>query len=174
MSTIPNWSPCVDMIALDEPSVWRAGSAEAAAAGARKAVSNGIFRKPDRVFSASGRGDKGSVTEWRWGVEAHIGLDIDSGELASQSWVFTVDSDTGQSLYALLALPHSSMLLSFADDLGQVEEVGHTLFDTSSRTLHAIQTSGDMIIQVTETSVTLGNVLERYENMRYPCSYYYN
>lgn len=154
MSTLPNWSPVVDMAVLKGGQSCIPGTAKSTTQqSARQTV------MPDRMFSASGRGLKGSVTEWRRGFQARIGVEIDSGELIRKSWVFTNPSD--QSLCSLLALPHSSMVLCFSGDLGEVESPDNTPFDTSSRTLHASQSAEGIITQVTETSITLGDTLTR-------------
>jgi hypothetical protein len=67
------------------------------------------------------------------------------------------------SVYGLLALPHSSIVLRFSESLDQVDMVptDDTPFDLTSRTLHAVQVS-DTLIQVTETSVNVATPSGRY------------
>lgn len=123
---------------------------------------NGV-RKQDSIFSASCRGLKGSVVQWRWGIQARIGLDIETGEPIRQAWTFTTHHGIETVLYGLLALPHSSIVLRFSESLDQVDMVPteDTPFDLTSRTLHAVQVS-DTIVQVTETSINVATPRGRY------------
>lgn len=123
----------------------------------RRYKSNGSLVKPDSLFSASGRGVKGNLTQWRWGIQGRIGLDIESGEPIRRSWGFSMDGPAGRGLYGLLALPDSSILLHFSSDFSQVDAVepDGTDFDLAFRTLHAHQTQSGLIIQATESSIAL-------------------
>lgn len=111
--------------------------------------------KPDSIFTASGRGLNGTITQWRWGIQARIGLDIESGEPIRQAWVFPVRSNGRTDLYALLALPHSSLVLHFGPDLGQVQAVEEedTKYNLSSSTLFACQRKDGSIVQITESAI---------------------
>lgn len=126
------------------------------------AVQQSRMRKQDSIFSASGRGLKGSVVQWRWGIQARIGLDIETGEPIRQAWTFTTRHGIETVLYGLLALPHSSIVLRFSESLDQVDMVPaeDTPFDLTSRTLHAVQVS-DTIIQISETSINVATPGER-------------
>ncbi|KAL7785971.1 mono-functional DNA-alkylating methyl methanesulfonate N-term domain-containing protein [Trichoderma ceciliae] len=157
VSVIPNWSPVIDMTTTNEYSTWctnntdlRIGQPIPTTPQLKK------MRKQDSIFSASGRGLKGSVVQWRWGIQARIGLDIETGEPIRQAWTFTTNHHNERVLYGLLALPHSSVVLRFSESLDQVDTVPteDTPFDLTSRTLHAIQVS-ETIVQVTETSINV-------------------
>ncbi|KAK5998199.1 hypothetical protein PT974_00571 [Cladobotryum mycophilum] len=156
VSILPNWSPVVDITTTNEHSAWGPNAADVPAIRTTQRSLPNSLRKPDSIFSASGRGLKGNITHWRWGVQARIGLDIEIGEPVRQAWAFTIDHQGSRGLYGLLALPHSSLVLRFSEDLGYVEPLSseNTPFDITSRTLHAIQVS-ETIIQVTETSISL-------------------
>ncbi|KAG6017036.1 hypothetical protein E4U54_008585 [Claviceps lovelessii] len=143
VSELPNWSPVVD-VATSARSSWP--------------EPNISYSKPDMLLSASGRGIKGNVTQWRWGIQGRIGLEIDPGEPTRRSWGFSVDSGPGShGLYGLLALPNASIVLRFSKDFAQVDslEADSTAFDLASRTLDAYQTDSGLIIQVTEGSISL-------------------
>lgn len=120
--------------------------------------------KPDTLFTASGRGLKGSVTQWRWGIQGRIALDIESGEPIRQSWTLPVDDHEGGGLHALLALPHSSAILRFSEDFSRVDALSaaDTYFDVSCRTLGVYQTAKRLTIQVTEKSIALIKGSERW------------
>lgn len=125
---------------------------------------NNSLTRPDTVFTASGRGFKGSVTQWRWGIQGRIGLDIEFGEPIRHSWAFALaDSGGGSGLSALLALPYSSAVLQFSEDFSQVNALAaeDTPFDLTSRTLDACSSPQGMVIQVTERSVTVSTGLQR-------------
>lgn len=107
---------------------------------------------------------KGSVTQWRWGIQARIGLDIESGEPIRQAWVFPIKTQDSTALLGLLALPHSSLVLQFAKDFGQVQAVPaeETELDLSTRTLFAAQCAPDEIIQITESFMAVASHKKRY------------
>ncbi|KAF4587555.1 thermotolerance protein [Ophiocordyceps camponoti-floridani] len=138
VSVLPSWSPVVDM-----------------------AVVGSCFRPlpvPDAVFTASGRGSKGSVTQWRWGLQGRISLDIDSGEPVRRSWAFYADAGLGRvNLCAVLAFPDSSAFIQFSEDFGQVEATAtqDTHFDLATRTLDVCRSLQGIFIQVTERAVAL-------------------
>ncbi|KAG6005861.1 hypothetical protein E4U21_007569 [Claviceps maximensis] len=143
VSELPNWSPVVDVAT---PARWSLPEP------------NRSYSKPDVLFSASGRGFKGNITQWRWGVQGRIGLEIDPGEPTRRSWGFYMGSGSGVSgLYGLLALPNASIVLRFSKDFAQVDslDADSTPFDLGSRTLDAYQTDSGLIIQVTESSISL-------------------
>ncbi|RDA91031.1 hypothetical protein CP533_2536 [Ophiocordyceps camponoti-saundersi (nom. inval.)] len=155
VSILPNWSPVVDV----------------AAATYSTPCAGAMRPKPDAVFTASGRGSKGTLTQWRWGFQGRIGLDIQSDDPIRHSWAF--DWDTGREdsgLCALLAFPDSSALLRFSDDFGVADAATaqDTDLDLTTRTLDACCSQQGTIIQVTERSVTLCTTLKSGGGSRYP------
>ncbi|KAL7933812.1 mono-functional DNA-alkylating methyl methanesulfonate N-term domain-containing protein [Trichoderma chlorosporum] len=157
ISTIPNWSPVIDMTTTNEYSSWHGNNTNLQIAQPKLTTQQrNKMRKQDSVFSASGRGLKGSVVQWRWGIQARIGLDIETGEPIRQAWTFTQRQNNQVALFGLLALPHSSLVLRFSESLDQVDAVpaDDTPFDLASRTLHTIQVS-ETVVQVTETSINV-------------------
>lgn len=108
-------------------------------------------------------------------MQARIGLDMDFGEPTREAWMFSDIRQRDGSSFAIIALPHSSAVLCFSPDFKAVHaESGEaTPFDTSSRTVFVTQSSDDMILQVTETSVTLVTPSQRYVSPFSPTSYQY-
>jgi hypothetical protein len=152
------------MTTTNEFSTWSANNTDLQIGQQQPtAVQQNRVRKQDSIFSASCRGLKGSVVQWRWGMQARIGLDIETGEPIRQAWTFTTRHGSETVLYGLLALPHSSTVLRFSESLDQVDMVltEDTPFDLTSRTLHAVQVS-DTIIQVSETSINVATPRGRY------------
>lgn len=122
------------------------------------------MQKPDRIFTASGRGQKGSLTELRWGIQARIGLEIDLDENVRQSWMFRAQENDEPDFYTLLSLPHSSTALHISSNLSQAValDAGSVEFDVSSRTLCATKNEHGLIIQVTESSTSIITPSQRY------------
>ncbi|KAL6814223.1 mono-functional DNA-alkylating methyl methanesulfonate N-term domain-containing protein [Trichoderma camerunense] len=157
VSILPNWSPVVDMTTTNEYSSWHGNNTDLQTAQSRSTTQKrNKMRKQDSIFTASGRGLRGSVVQWRWGIQARIGLDIETGEPIRQAWTFTAQRNNERELYGLLALPHSSVVLRFSESLDQVDAVPaeDTPFDLASRTLHTIQVS-ETIVQITEVSINV-------------------
>lgn len=98
-------------------------------------------------------------------MQARIGLDIESGEQIRQSWAFATKDKNSNQLYGLLALPHSSLVLHFTDDLEQVQAVSQedSFFDMSSTTVFALQRNDNSIVQVTESYITIVRASQRCE-----------
>jgi hypothetical protein len=175
LGTLPNWSPVVDLTTTDEFSTW---NQETGAAGTSmvpwpdKKVS-----KPDRVFSTSGKGTKGAVTEYRYGLQAKIGLVYECGLGVKQAFVlpalaaYSSSQSTGYDL--LLSAPDRTRVLRLSEDLGEISELqgeDDTVgYDISCRTVTAAvaNDSADVIVQVTERNVVLINASQVYG---VPCS----
>ncbi|CAH0021859.1 unnamed protein product [Clonostachys rhizophaga] len=149
---IPNWSPVVDATTTD----LNTSLVSVAPANQRGDNSRG-HKPPDRIFLASGRGATGSVTEIRHGIQARIGLDLELGEPVRQVWLFSDDRLESGSMVAILALPYSTAILSFSSNLEDVvaEPADQTPFDSTARTLCSARIVSDVIIQVTEETITI-------------------
>ncbi len=120
--------------------------------------------QPDRIFAASGRGVTGAITEFRHGIQAHIGLDLAYEFPVRQSWIFPAHlADAAQGFHLLLSLPSTSELLHLSKDYSEVEGVDpDTLqYDLASRTVQATQVSDGMIVQITETNIVLITATQR-------------
>ncbi|KHN97877.1 thermotolerance protein [Metarhizium album ARSEF 1941] len=157
VSVLPNWSPVVDMATSSGRPLKASSTSEHRNANSRSPERKNLPSRPDSLFSASGRGIRGNLTQWRWGIQGRIGLDIETGEPIRRSWGLTMNGPEGNGLYGLLALPNSSTLLHFSADFNQVDAVGadSTAFDLTSRTLHAYQAQSGLIVQITESSIAL-------------------
>ncbi|PHH83522.1 hypothetical protein CDD83_2975 [Cordyceps sp. RAO-2017] len=158
VSVLPNWSPVLDVTAAGCVTPIGDESTRRQARNSRSITPVQQSAKPYALFTTSGRGSKGSVTQWRWGMQGRIGLDIDYGEPIRSSWTFVSDSPGADGgLFVLLALPYSSAVLLFSEDMTQVRALTaqETPFDLTSRTLSACRSSHGIFIQVTETFITV-------------------
>lgn len=158
VNVTPNWSPVVDVATTHEPVTARDPGAR------QRNGPNMTGRKPDSIFTASGRGCKGSITQWRSGVQAKIGLDIESGEPNKQAWIFPVNEEGDSTLFGIVTLPHSTRVLQFAKDFSQVQEIEgeDTSLDLSSRTLFATQQYESSILQITEAFICIAGPGKQY------------
>ncbi|RKU47218.1 hypothetical protein DL546_008353 [Coniochaeta pulveracea] len=153
LGTLPNWSPVVDMSTTDEFSTW---NQEVGAAGTHMVPwTDSTPSRPDRVFCTSGRGAKGTVTEYRYGLQAKIGLEMECGLGVKQSWLLPARSSSLNAFDLLLSLPGQTVAVRLTEDLSQADEnETESPYDESSRTL-AAATARDMIIQVTEKFIVV-------------------
>ncbi|RKF64851.1 putative thermotolerance protein [Erysiphe neolycopersici] len=115
---------------------------------------------PDQIFTCSGKGKSGVITEHRHGIEAKIGLSLKYNSTIIQSWVFheMVSNDPNQSnrILFLLALGDSSAVLHLKNDGSEISELGDdsTKFDLRFNTINAAQRN-NRIVQVTEKSIMI-------------------
>ncbi|CAK7198704.1 hypothetical protein SEUCBS139899_001368 [Sporothrix eucalyptigena] len=165
LGKIPNWSPVVDFVTSDEfATVNRLTGAKGRKmeAGSHRSddAAGSYFSTPDRVFGTSGRGVTGAVTEFRYGLRADIGLEVDYPTPIKQSWIFATRTDTFDIEYhVLVSLVDRTEAFQMSSDLAQVGiyEDGVKLYDLESRTLAAAQISEDVILQVTENYIVFYN-----------------
>lgn len=154
LGTIPNWSPTVDFVTTDEFSTWnQATSAKGNKMIPWKDRQPNSFSGPDRIFATSGRGVTGAVTEYRYGVRADVGLDIDCKIPLRQSWIFPADlANPHLGFHVLLSMLDRSTVFGLSESLGEDDtlDLETAPYDLSSRTIAAARVSEDMIVQVTE------------------------
>lgn len=133
--------------------------------------SGSVFSLPDRIFSTSGRGVTGAVTEFRYGLRADVGLEVDYPAPIKQSWIFaTRTADFDIEFHVLISLVDKSEAFSLSADLSQVDvhDDGPSLYDLDSRTLTAAQISEDVVIQVTENCLVFSSSKSRYDDTTKP------
>ncbi|KAK0619881.1 mono-functional DNA-alkylating methyl methanesulfonate N-term-domain-containing protein [Immersiella caudata] len=163
LGTLPNWSPSVDFVTTDAFSTWN----QEFGANLEQIVpwQKEILRtKPDRLFATSGHGQKGSITEYRYGLKAAIGLDLDYGYEAKEAWLIPWRNLMGETGYhLLLSMPDHTEVLPFPEDLSSVKEIkaGDLLYDLSSPTL-AVSYNRDFLIQVTTKSVGVAKFVNSF------------
>ncbi|KHJ35726.1 putative thermotolerance protein [Erysiphe necator] len=116
--------------------------------------------RPDKIFTCSGKGKNGVITEHRHGIEAKIGLCSNFNSTITQSWVFHesvgINSDRSNRIIFLLALGDSSAALHLKNDGSEIIELGDdsTIFDLRFNTISAVQ-KDTRIVQVTEKSIVI-------------------
>ena len=112
-----------------------------------------------------GKGLKGAITEFRYGLEANLGLEMEYGTAIMQAWVLpanigSVDEEDG-SLF-LLSVGNCSALLHLSSDASNISELDEhsTKLDLRHRTI-ATTVQGDTLLQVTEKSIVAINSSRR-------------
>jgi hypothetical protein len=152
VESVPNWSPSIDFV-----STARSQSRDyAEPQSGRKSMP-----RPDRIFACTGKGPKGAITEFRYGLEANLGLEVEYSAPVMRAWELPVmlatDMDDDGSLF-LLSLGNCSALLQLSSDATEIVEVKQaaTSLDLGTRTI-AASTHKNNIIQVTEGSIVFTN-----------------
>jgi len=148
---IQNWSPSQDFVTTYKDQDRDMGDRTS------RSRDNYLIPKPDRIFSCGGKGLGGAITEFRHGLEASIGLEMDYDIPIMDVWVLYPESDNvddyGASFF-LMAVEDRSAVLRLSADAADVRELDQdaTGFDLNFRTVAATM-QGSTIIQVTEKSI---------------------
>ncbi|KAI0888688.1 uncharacterized protein GGS22DRAFT_62226 [Annulohypoxylon maeteangense] len=151
IGSIPNWSPTVDFVVTVE------GTLDESSDGSSSDIGQMSLCQPDKVFSCSGRGITGAVTQFRYGIQARIGLDLTYSSNVKQCWAISnYDGDEEDGFFLLLALPSGSSILHLSRDLSEASEKDHdaTPYDLTSTTLTAQDADG-VAVQVTANYITV-------------------
>ncbi|KAI1457541.1 hypothetical protein F4805DRAFT_173087 [Annulohypoxylon moriforme] len=151
IGSIPNWSPTVDFVVTVE------GTLDESSEGSSSDIGKMTLYQPDKVFACSGRGITGAVTQFRYGFQARIGLDLTYSSNVKQCWAISkFDGDMDDGFFLLLALPSGSSVLHLSRDLSEVSEKDHdaTPYDLTSTTL-AAQDADGVVVQVTTNYITV-------------------
>lgn len=114
-----------------------------------------MYKTPDILYAATGRGVHGNLSAFRWGLQAKIGVDVDLESSIRQVWAYLATADPRGSMYVVISLVGSTVLLEFPTDLDEIKalEQDETPLDLSSRTLCVHQQ--EQTVHVTEHFVTI-------------------
>lgn len=128
-------------------------------------VVDSVFVNGDRLFACSASSSSapasGALVEFRYGIEAQIGLFAAQDELshARDMWAMTENLNGGT--YVLTSDPESSLLIYIPRDCGEID----TISESQSGLNHATQTlaaalmytgTGTAIAQVTDKAIHVG------------------
>ncbi|KAK3688142.1 mono-functional DNA-alkylating methyl methanesulfonate N-term-domain-containing protein [Podospora appendiculata] len=155
LGTLENWSPAVDFATTDECLTWNQAVDEK-----EEAVLPWLdrsLRKPDRVFATAGCGKKGSITEYRYGLKASIGLEMEYGPGLKLAWLFPSRHSTQPNgFHLLLSKPDCTEVLYMEQDCSEASGADSSTiaYDLSSPTL-AVAHSERLLVQITANFVTL-------------------
>jgi hypothetical protein len=159
---ITNWSPTIDFVSIPTvPKNFQCFDDDDAPATKKRKLST--FDRPERIFACTGRGTQGAISEFRYGYEARLRLDISGLDVpVTETWALPIAltgdenaaSGSPTSLLFLLSLGTQSMLLDLAAEGNVIENVDQasTWLDLDSRTLAATSYNG-LVVQITEKSI---------------------
>ncbi|KAF3768013.1 hypothetical protein M406DRAFT_254924 [Cryphonectria parasitica EP155] len=174
---IPNWAPAVDFVTTAESSRWDSSDGVGGTSirgqrqdGQDRSSLEGIA---DSVYAAAGRAKDSSIVEFRYGLQANIGIELDLGTLIRRCFMFqdnALDLDSGYHL--LLSVAGRSALLSFdsrftATSVRDVDQ-DQVFFDLSSPTLLAARVDDETILQVTEKGSEFASLSTRLSRFLFP------
>ena len=117
--------------------------------------------QPDRIFCCAGKGASGTITEFRHGLEASVGLEMSYDAQIMDIWVLSSemeDHDGDEGSLFLLSLGDRSSVLHLSSNAMEIVELEPqaTKFDLTSRTIAATM-HGQYQIQVTEKSIVIAD-----------------
>ncbi|KAM3423909.1 hypothetical protein BST61_g1303 [Cercospora zeina] len=133
---LPNWASVTDTITSDVLS------------------SRSRVKEIDNMFVTSGRQPHGAITELRQGIEASALAFLPLEELQTVSDVWVVPDLATGSLIIVLSSPLETMLLKLDAEFDAPEDVSESsAFDLEQRTIAAVMTHSDTLVQVTPKGV---------------------
>lgn len=158
--TIQNWSPAQDIVTTSKYQD-REGEDPMLINYQREQLP-----KQDRIYVCVGKGAKGSITEFRYGLEAKLGLMTDFNMPVMNAWALLGDLCTVadyRGSFFLLSLVNRSALLHLSSDATEIDELDNdsTLLDLRYRTV-AASLHGECSMQVTEKSAFYGDRSQKY------------
>ncbi|KAL2132793.1 hypothetical protein VTI74DRAFT_3387 [Chaetomium olivicolor] len=158
LGRLPNWSPLVDFTTTDE--VRGCGfDAQQEKTMVPWQQQQARLPRPDRIFATCEDGSHGSITEFRYGLKAGIGLDLEYGIGMKQAWLLpSLDPSSFDGYLLLVSLPDSSEAQMLPSDFSSTKEpaAGTIPYDLTSTTL-ALACSGDLVVQVTKQTIILAS-----------------
>ncbi|KAI8960068.1 mono-functional DNA-alkylating methyl methanesulfonate N-term-domain-containing protein [Daldinia sp. FL1419] len=157
IGSIPNWSPVVDFTMAGSSRVAIEETGEDP--NSLSLDSNGDIIPPqqEKIFACSGRGMSGAITEFRYGVQARIGLDLTYPSNIRQCWAISdLNGMAEDGFFLILALPNETAVLHLTRDLAEASEKDHEAipYDLSSPTL-AVREADGGVVQITTNYVTI-------------------
>ncbi|KAI1107047.1 hypothetical protein F4804DRAFT_258489 [Jackrogersella minutella] len=163
IGSIPNWSPTVDFVVTND------GMLEDSTESSSSSVGKMVPYQPDRIFACSGRGITGAITQFRYGLQARIGLDLTYPFIVRQCWAISdldLDEDMERGFFLLLALPNASSILHLSGDLSEASEKDQdaTPYDLTSTTL-AVQEANGAVVQITANYITIVTPAGCYQSL---------
>ena len=151
MSTIPNWTPIIDIAVtkLKQPK----GSA---------LPIDGAIMDQMRLFASTGRGPlHGEITEIRYGVEGAIVGELEHvGNAVIELWAFQGPSSSFHHI--IISSPTNTTLLTIGSDEGELPDADSQIeLECDTQTITVGLTMEGYIVQVTATAIVVTSSLNR-------------
>ncbi|KAH6635464.1 mono-functional DNA-alkylating methyl methanesulfonate N-term-domain-containing protein [Chaetomium sp. MPI-SDFR-AT-0129] len=155
LGSLPNCSPVVDFTTTDNFTGWHRETHRDKNMVPWK---QGRFRNPDRIFATSEGENGGSITEFRYGLKASIGLDLDYGPGMKRVWLLRSGGDipSFDGYILLVSLPDSTEVLLLSEDFSSAQPAVPPAipYDLSSTTLDVWNAVG-VTVQLTQCNVVI-------------------
>jgi hypothetical protein len=162
---ISNWAPTIDFVTTSRTQSPKIILQDSPESSKRRRL---VLDDPDKVYTCTGRGSHGTISEIRYGYEARIRLDIEGINYpVTETWALprTLPSGTRSPLLRsedpspllfLLSVGDESILLNLNGNFNEIEEVSQssTWLDLKSRTLAAAACNG-IVVQITEKTIVI-------------------
>lgn len=149
LGILPNWSPAVDFTTTYYP-----GEKDKT----NRSTPLGKLQKPDRVFATCQHGRIGSITEYRYGKKASIGITLDIETGTRDVWIIpTRGSSPDYGYHLLFSEPGCSKAFLLTPDLAHVEcptDESPVLYDLEGPTL-VLADSDRLTVQITTSCVVV-------------------
>lgn len=151
MSTIPNWTPMIDI------AVTKVKQPEASILPI-----DGPVKDQTRMFASTGRGPiHGEITEIRYGIEGAIIGEVEGvGNAVTDIWA--LDDPPNESVHIVVSSPTDTTLLTIRSDEGELPDADSQIeLECDARTIAAGLTADGCIVQVTATAIVVTSSLDR-------------
>ncbi|KAI9846584.1 MAG: hypothetical protein M1837_003825 [Sclerophora amabilis] len=148
IEAVPNWSPILDFIVSDASTTGQVRDF-------KSGRSEEVIARRDRIFAGTGMGMNGSITEFRYGLEARVGAITQYRSGVDAIWTFP-DLETG-AVCLLCSIVTQTELLTLSVDLQSVEMKQSDDvpgLDLEARTLSSF-TFERFVVQVTLRSINV-------------------
>ena len=152
-STIPNWTPMINMTTVKAQRVHPSGD---------RLISGSNFQRRMRVFASTGRGTThGEVIEVRYGIEGAIVGELDPiGSVVTDMWA--LHDSSGKNIHILISSPTDTTPLLLRSDEAELPDAEPPVEITSdARTIAAGLTTDGCIVQVTPKTIVVVSPLDR-------------
>ena len=151
-STIPNWTPLINMTTAKVQGVQSSGDGSI----------NGTIQKQLRIFASTGRGTThGEVIEVRYGIEGAIVGELDPiGSAVTDMWA--LHDSSGKNIHILISSPGDTTTLLLRSDEAELPDAEPPIEITpDARTIAAGLTTDGCIVQVTPTTIVVASPTDR-------------
>lgn len=153
IGTIPNWSPTIDITSTYAES----SDTKSTRTKSRGNQESALHLRPDRLFACSGRGKTGSIAEFRHGLEAKIGAEMDCRSPIKHCWQVSRPDAVANGTFPLLAsYPDKSEVFYIEENFDITSMPQDAVpYDLSSSTLVVQELEAGRLVQVTNESLTV-------------------
>ncbi|KAK4204118.1 mono-functional DNA-alkylating methyl methanesulfonate N-term-domain-containing protein [Triangularia verruculosa] len=147
LEALPNWSPAVDFASTNQVSEWYDADK------GKRTAQKGPLLRPDRLFATCEGGQKGSITEYRYGMKANVAFHLAFEPGIKQAWL----APTPDGYHIVISMPDSTSVLQLPSDFSGANLLGanDTFYELTSSTLAFSHSTDQFTVQVTTRKIVL-------------------